>query len=147
MSRVQESFEAYVEMVLQAMVNYVDGDERVDRMWIYTNMLNGVIGTTPFFRFDGAFVSSSKLATIDSSREYNPRDIMLALDRTVTSEFLSACKAAGTVPERVITEFEPAAGSVRSSWDYEGVLSGPDDNSGTAMDRWIVSMGGQPIYG
>ena len=144
--RVKLAYEAYSQLVLQAMVNYVEGDPRVDRMWVYTDMSYEAIETSPFFRFEARMVNHGEIGQLDSSREYDPWGLLDAIDMDVEQELVQACREAGAVPERIITVYNVDTGELDSQWDYEGVLQGEDDTHGRAMDRWIRSMGGQPIY-
>ena len=94
-------------MVLQAMVNYVDGDPDVDRMWIYTDTSHEAIETIPFFRFQWQVVNHGQIGDLDNSREYDQWELLDQIDVNVEQELISACREAGAVPERIITVFKP----------------------------------------
>ena len=144
--RVKTAYENYSRMVLQAMINYVDGDPDVDRMWVYTHMGHEVIETTPFFRYKGRMYNHGEIGEADTSREYDPWQLLDQFEDDVEFELVNACRAAGAVPERIITTYDPHTGDLESQWDYEGVKIGDDDTYGRARDRWIRSMGGKPIF-
>lgn len=145
--RVRHAYEAYTQMVLQAMVNYVEGDEAVDRMWIYTAFDNDIIETAPFFRYQGQLRNHGDIAQADTSRAYDPWALLDAFEDEVEVELLDALRAYGEVPQRIITIYNPIEGGLDSEWDYEGVLTGPEDSYGLARDRWIQSLGGTPLLG
>ena len=145
--QVQLAYQRYIENTLQIMVNYIDGNPGVDRIWIYTDMGHQTIQSNSFFRFRGEFYDHNDLA---DAIEFPELDVLWLIDevaaQTVQLDLVRACRAAGAVPERIITTYDPQTGELESQWDYEGVKIGEDDNYGRALDRWIRSMGGKPIY-
>ena len=144
--RVQVAYANYSRMVLQAMVNYVEGDPDVAKMWVYTDMSHEAIETTPFFLYKGRMYNHGDIGQADASREYDPWRLLDQFEDDVEFELVNACRAAGAVPERIITTYDPQTGELESQWDYEGVKLSEDDNYGRALDRWIRSMGGKPIF-
>ena len=142
---VQQAYQAYIEETLQIVVNYIDGNPEVDRIWIYTDMGHQTIQSSPFFRFRGGFYNHGDLPKADPDNEYDIVALVMAGSDS-DLDFVDACRAAGAVPERIITTYDPQTGELESQWDYEGVKIGEDDNYGRALDRWIRSMGGKPIY-
>ena len=145
--QVQSAYENYSRDMLQLMVNYIEGNPEVDRIWLYTDMNNDTIQTNPFFRFQGRTLDHNDIADEDTSHEYDIWELMNELAKSSSQvELLRACRAAGAVPERIITTYDPHTGELESQWDYEGVKISEDDTYGRALDRWIRSMGGKPIY-
>lgn len=147
--QVQQAYEAYTREILQMMVNYIDGNPEVDRIWLYTDLNNDTIQTYPFFRFRGQFLDHNDIAEADDSHEYDVWALMDELAAAPTQvELLRACRGLGERPDRIITVYDPQEGELSSEWHYtEDVLVGPDDNYGRALDRWITSMGGEPVFG
>ena len=144
--QVKSAYEGYSRMALQAMVDYINGNPEVDRMWVYTDMGHEKISTMPFFRYRGGFYNHADINDADPSREYDPWELISNFDRESQLSLVDACRAAGAVPERIITTYDPHTGELESQWDYEGVKISEDDTYGRALDRWIRSMGGKPIY-
>ena len=143
----QIAYQNYVQHMLQAMVNFVGDNPDVNRMWLYTNMAHQTIQSYPFFRFEDGFYGYAELQDVDPD---NDHDVDALLDEMEDSnadvELVRACRAAGAVPERIITTYDPHTGELESQWDYEGIKISEDDNYGRALDRWIRSMGGKPIF-
>ena len=146
--RIKLAYEAYTRMVLQAAVNYIEGDEAVDRIWIYTDLGHEAIETALFFRFNGTFCSHSKIGEVDTSREYDPHGLLAEFEDEVEFELVDALREGPDFPERIITVYNPQSGELDSEWDYEDVLDPNDDRDtyGKARDRWIKQMGGKPVF-
>ena len=142
---VKTAFEAYTKAALQAMLNYAAPIAGIDRMWVYTDMGYEAIETAPFFRHQGDFVDHGDLAEMDPDGDHDQFELMRSF-KTTGLKLVRACRAAGAVPERIITTYDPQTGDLESQWDYEGVKIGEDDTYGRARDRWIRSMGGKPIF-
>ncbi|MGA4669645.1 hypothetical protein ACPCG0_07620 [Propionibacteriaceae bacterium Y1923] len=145
---VQQAYQAYIEHTLQAMVDFLGEDSPVDRLWVYTDMAHETITSHPFFRLDGQFLHHGELAEADPDNEYDVWALVDDIGDTSTDlDLVRACRAAGDVPQRIISVYDPTSGELDSEWDYEDVLLDDQDNSSRAMDRWIRTMGGTPIHG
>ncbi|MBO1031145.1 hypothetical protein IPV09_07325 [Tessaracoccus sp. SD287] len=146
-TRVQQAYQAYIEHTLQSIVNFLGEDTEVDRIWVYTDMAFGGISSHPFFRLHDEFYNHGDLEAADPSNDYDHEALVEEIADTNTDvELVQACRAAGAVPERIITVYNPQSGELESQWDYEGVLLDDGDNTGRALDRWIRTMGGKTIY-
>ncbi|MGA4508502.1 hypothetical protein ACQB6R_09575 [Propionibacteriaceae bacterium G1746] len=145
---VQQAYQAYIEHTLQAMVNFVGEDTDVDRLWVYTDMAFETITSHPFFRLNDQFVNHGELEAADPDHEHDAWALVDEIADTSTDlELVQACRDTGSVPQRIISVYDPESGELSASWDYEDVLQGEDDNSARALDRWIITMGGKPIVG
>lgn len=139
-------FEAYNRAALQVAVNATEGDERITRIWVYTLIDGHSVETTWHFQVGSRSLGPEELADELGLGEHT--DSSLADE--VWDElmpFMRGLIAKGDLPQRIVTEYDPQAGSAWSDWDYEGVLQGDDDTPGRARDRWIVEHGGQPVFG
>ena len=144
---VQLAFESFVEKNLQAAVNYAGGNPDIDRIWIYTIFGQSSVNNGDNYRYRGRCCGFGELPLLDPEGDY---DLFRLNDEQHTSgwlDLLNILKQLPEMPVRIIVAYDPEQGSVESSWDYEGTKDDPDDPGWRARDRWIVSLGGKPVFG
>ncbi len=146
-TETQLAFETFVEKNLQAAVNYAGGNPDIDRIWIYTILDEGSIDVGVYYRYRGRCCGFGELPLLDPDGYYDSRRLREEQDISSWIDLLNTMKKLPEMPERIIVAYDPEQGSVESTWDYEGTKENPDDPGWRARDRWIVSLGGKPVFG
>ncbi len=142
------AFENYVRENLQAAVSFAGGNPGIDRIWLYTILSPSSIETGVYYRYRGSFIGFGDLPYLDPDGPYE-YDTSRLIDEQVSAPgkpLIDALMSTGDLPERIIVAYDPAAGTMESTWDYEGTKARPTDPGWKARDAWIESMGGEPAF-